>query len=264
MVRSSAAANCAVNTPIGVWSRAVSGLPADAVLAVLAVAERLAWADTLVGFRAAATRAVRELVPCDSVGYNEVDLAAGTTRLVITPDVEVPAGAYEAMARLAGQHPVIAAHGRGDTRVLRISDFLGQDEFHALELYREIYGPMGVEYQVSFVLPAAEPLVIGLALNRSEHDFTDAECAQLDLLRPHLEAALARVRAHDPPALLALTERQREIARLVGEGLTNEEIAQRIGIAAGTVKKHLEHVYAAVGVPNRAALARLAGRPPGH
>jgi DNA-binding CsgD family transcriptional regulator len=242
----------------------VSGLPADALLAVLAVAERLAWADTLVGFRAAATRAVRELVPCDSVGYNEVDLATGTTRLDITPDVEVPPGAYEAMARYAGQHPVIAAHRRGDTRVLRISDFLGRDEFHGLDLYREIYGPMGVEYQVSFVLPAIEPLVVGLALNRADDDFTDAECAQLDLLRPHLEAALRRVRVHDPLAQLELTGRQREIAVLVGEGLTNEEIAQRLGIAAATVKKHLEHVYAEIGIPNRAALARLAGPPTGR
>src|SRR5213079_3202830 len=44
--------------------RSVSRLTADGVIAVLDVAERLAWADTLVGFRAGATRAVRELVPC--------------------------------------------------------------------------------------------------------------------------------------------------------------------------------------------------------
>jgi trans-aconitate 2-methyltransferase len=60
-----------------------------------------------------------------------------------------------------------------------------------------------------------------------------------------------------------LTPRQREIAQLAGEGLTNAEIAGRLGVAPATVKKHLEHVYAAVGVLDRAALARLVG-PPGE
>lgn len=120
---------------------------------------------------------------------------------------------------------------------------------------------VGFRYQVSFVLPAVAPLVVGLALNRGDRDFSDAECEQLDLLRPHLEAALRRVRKHDPLAHVELTERQRQVACLVGEGLTNGAIGERLGIAPGTVKKHLEHVYAAAGVPNRAALARMAGTP---
>jgi trans-aconitate 2-methyltransferase len=76
----------------------------------------------------------------------------------------------------------------------------------------------------------------------------------LDYVRLNVSATRA------PPAL---TPRQREIAVLAGEGLTNAEIAERLGVAPATVKKHLEHVYATVGVPNRAALARLVG-PPGE
>lgn len=234
------------------------GLSAADVVAVLGVAEQLAWAEDIDAFRTAAIESVRGLVACDSVGYNEVDLECETTHLVISPEVDVPPGAFAAMARHADQHPVIAAHRRGDHRVLRISDFLTQDELHELDLYREIWGPMGVEYQVSFVLQATAPLVVGLALNRGDRDFTDAECEQLTLLRPHVAAALRRVRFHDPLAGLGLSARRREIATLVSRGLTNAEIGERLGISAATVKKHLEHTFRALGVPNRAALASLA------
>jgi DNA-binding CsgD family transcriptional regulator len=245
----------------------VESLTTTQLETVLDVAETLAWADTIEAFRRAATRAVGELVECDSVGYNEVDTQAGTTYLAIHPDVDVPAGAFAAMARHALQHPVIAAHRRGNDRVLRISDFLTRAEFRALDLYREIYGPMGVEYQVSFTLPAVEPMVVGLALNRAASDFTAAECLLLERLRPHLAAALRRARLRDPLGQVPLSPRRREIALLVGNGMTNAEIGAELGISAGTVKKQLEHVYAQLGVPNRTALARMtaaraAGPPP--
>jgi DNA-binding CsgD family transcriptional regulator len=66
-----------------------------------------------------------------------------------------------------------------------------------------------------------------------------------------------------------LTARERELLALVDEGLSNAEIAARLWIAPGTVRKHLDNVYAKLGVRNRtAALARLrqleqaAARPP--
>ena len=53
-----------------------------------------------------------------------------------------------------------------------------------------------------------------------------------------------------------LTERQREIAGLLaGSGLSYKEIAGRIGITEGTVRKHVEHIYRAAGVHSRAELA---------
>jgi DNA-binding NarL/FixJ family response regulator len=46
--------------------------------------------------------------------------------------------------------------------------------------------------------------------------------------------------------------------RLVVEGLTNPEIGTRLFMSRGTVKTHLSHVYAKVGVANRTELATLA------
>jgi DNA-binding CsgD family transcriptional regulator len=60
--------------------------------------------------------------------------------------------------------------------------------------------------------------------------------------------------------LEGFTPRQREIALLVAEQLTNEEIGGRLGIAPATVKKHLEHIFAATGVRTRGELERLVAR----
>jgi DNA-binding NarL/FixJ family response regulator len=50
-----------------------------------------------------------------------------------------------------------------------------------------------------------------------------------------------------------LTSREREVLRLVALGHTNVEVAASLSIAAGTVRKHLEHAYAKLGVSTRTA-----------
>lgn len=50
---------------------------------------------------------------------------------------------------------------------------------------------------------------------------------------------------------LALTQREREVVELVGAGLSDKEIARRLGIALPTVKNHLHHVYEKLHVRNR-------------
>ena len=48
-----------------------------------------------------------------------------------------------------------------------------------------------------------------------------------------------------------------EVLRFVAAGLSNREIADRLVVTAGTVKKHLEHIYTKLDVPSRtAALAQ--------
>ena len=52
----------------------------------------------------------------------------------------------------------------------------------------------------------------------------------------------------------ALTAREREVMRLVAEGLPNKEVARRLALTEGTVKTHLHHIYQKIGVTNRTAL----------
>ncbi|MFJ6725256.1 response regulator [Streptomyces sp. NPDC091281] len=60
--------------------------------------------------------------------------------------------------------------------------------------------------------------------------------------------------------LPALTEREREILALVGEGLTNRQIGQRLYLAEKTVKNHISRLLAKLGVERRVQAAVLATR----
>ena len=58
-----------------------------------------------------------------------------------------------------------------------------------------------------------------------------------------------------PPAWPeALTEREREIIRLVGQGLSNKDIAYQLSISDSTVRHHMTSIFDKVGVPNRQKL----------
>lgn len=57
------------------------------------------------------------------------------------------------------------------------------------------------------------------------------------------------------PRLAALSSREEQIAALVGEGLTNQEIADRFAITERTVKSHLSSIYAKTGCKGRLSLA---------
>lgn len=54
-----------------------------------------------------------------------------------------------------------------------------------------------------------------------------------------------------------LTARQRDVLQLIAAGHTNERIAHELGIAVGTVRKHVENLLVTLGAPNRAAAAAL-------
>ena len=58
----------------------------------------------------------------------------------------------------------------------------------------------------------------------------------------------------------SLTPTERRVVELVAEGLTNPQIAEQMFIARGTVKVHVSHIFAKLGLSNRAELAALAAR----
>jgi two-component system, NarL family, nitrate/nitrite response regulator NarL len=81
------------------------------------------------------------------------------------------------------------------------------------------------------------------------------------VLAPQLQAGIAgeiRLRAvHERPFL---TDREREVLKLVAEGLTAPQIGRRIHLSTATVKTHLSHLYEKLGVTERAAAVAAAMR----
>ncbi len=57
------------------------------------------------------------------------------------------------------------------------------------------------------------------------------------------------------PRLANLSEREKEVAELVAQGLSNKQIAVRLRITLATVKDHVHRILHKTGLPNRAAVA---------
>ena len=64
---------------------------------------------------------------------------------------------------------------------------------------------------------------------------------------------LQQIRLRAAEQAIAVTEREREVLRLVAEGLSASEIASRLFIEPSTVKSHLHNIYVKLGVSERAA-----------
>jgi DNA-binding CsgD family transcriptional regulator len=58
----------------------------------------------------------------------------------------------------------------------------------------------------------------------------------------------------------SLTDREKQVLKLVAEGRSNKEVADVLGISVKTAMSHREHVMEKLGVHNRTELVRFALR----
>ena len=80
------------------------------------------------------------------------------------------------------------------------------------------------------------------------------------LLDPLVAARLVEALAGDPEPLDRLTPREREVLGLIGRGFSNKLIARELGLSEKTVKTHVGHVLAKLGVTDRTQAALVAVR----
>ena len=90
---------------------------------------------------------------------------------------------------------------------------------------------------------------VGLVADRAAH----VQC----LVQAATERATALAAEE---AVKALTARQQEVAGLIAEGLTNEQIARRLVLTSGTVANHMEHILRRLHLGSRVQVATWAVR----
>lgn len=74
----------------------------------------------------------------------------------------------------------------------------------------------------------------------------------------HIELETAPGLAPASPALASLSAREREVLAALADGLTNQELAERLFISERTANRHLSNIFTKLGVRNRTAAARVA------
>ncbi|ALQ31647.1 LuxR family transcriptional regulator [Arthrobacter sp. YC-RL1] len=172
------------------------------------------------------------------VGEAADGAAAVSMVLALSPDVVLMDLRMPVMDGIAA-----TAQISGQTRVIVLTTFDDDDYlFGALQA-----GAHG------FLLKTAEPQAI--------IDAVRAAGRGQSVLDPQVTArVMERALAAAPPAVLpeGLTAREREVLQGIGEGLSNPQLAQRLGIGESTVKTHVSAVLAKLGVSTRLQAAKIA------
>lgn len=137
--------------------------------------------------------------------------------------------------------------------VTKTTDFYSVREMRNTPMYQEYVKKFGLMHDLMLCLPAGPGRTHRVLLWREPGcDFSERDRALLILLRPHLLAAYRRS-ALRRQAGLDLTDRQWQLLRQVAAGHTNAQIARRLGVSEGTVRKHLENIFQRMGVASRTA-----------
>jgi DNA-binding CsgD family transcriptional regulator len=247
----------------------------ETVRRAVTLVDSLAEIDDPADFAQIVLPGLAVLVGCDVLTYNEIGPGPGQTRYV-----DYPAGVLDPATRpvfeaYVHEHPLVNYYwASGSGEPVMISDFLSQERFHRLGLYAEFFRGIPVEHQLAVGLPGRGKELIGIALSRSRHDFSDQDRALLNVLHAPLTAALLRARRHQQArqartaitdsGLADLTEREIQVLQLVADGRTNASIAHSLDVSPRTIAKHLEGVYRKLGVSSRAAAVSRMAMPPGR
>ncbi|ADD28026.1 DNA-binding response regulator [Meiothermus ruber] len=192
-------------------------------------------------------------------------------RVVIAEDQALVLGALAALLELEGDIKVVAQAKDGRSALEEVKthqpDLLITDiempHLSGLELAAEVKKlGLGTRVVIVTTFGRAGYLRRALEAGASGYLLKDAPSSEL-------AEAVRRVylggRAIDP--LLAaqawseedpLTDRERRVLRLAGEGRTSAEIAAELGLSEGTVRNYLSEAISKLGAQNRVEAARIA------
>jgi NarL family two-component system response regulator LiaR len=147
------------------------------------------------------------------------------------------------MPKLDGLAAMRAIRDRSpDTRVIVLTSFLDDDRLM----------PALRAGAAGYLLKNAQPQELTRAVR--------AAYAGEALLDPVVAARLVDSLAGDEEPLDRLTARERQVLELIGRGFANKRIARELEVSEKTVKTHVGHVLAKLGVTDRTQAAVIAVR----
>ncbi|MCQ9179645.1 response regulator transcription factor [Streptomyces sp. IBSBF 2953] len=184
-----------------------------------------------------------EVVGEASHGGEAVRLARSERADVVVMDIRMPEVDGIEATRLIGQDEDLAG-----VRILVLTTF-EEDELVIEALRAGASGFLGKGVEPADLLDAVRLVAAGEALLSPAA--TRGLIARV-LAQPS-PSALA-----DPSRLATLTPREREVLTLVGTGLSNDEIAERLFVATVTVKTHTNRAMTKLGARDRAQLVVIA------
>jgi DNA-binding NarL/FixJ family response regulator len=182
-----------------------------------------------------------EVVGCARDGQEAVELACDSRPDVVLMDMRMPrCDGQEATRRLRELAP--------DVKVIMLTTYA--DEGSVLDTLRA--GARG------YLTKDAGSAEIRVALQQVLADRAAIDPA----VQHHLVDAITRPAPPGQPADLpaGLTPREAEVLSLIAAGLSNTEIAERLVVSDGTVKTHINHLFAKIGARHRAQAVAYAYR----
>lgn len=212
--------------------------------------------------------ALRLVVPGDIRVADFSGIAEIRAYTAYDPARVIPAEVNAAVHRHLADNPL---YRRRHSQATSISDLLPRQQWQRTALYREAYAQVGQQDGLALDVDLGHGGMLTLNVTRASRGYTAAERTALTLLGPHAQAKWRRLclqqRARTAalnslspasPAAHVLSAREREVLQWVANGNTNAQIADILGLRAGTVKRHLENIYRKLGaVDRRDALARI-------
>jgi two-component system, NarL family, response regulator LiaR len=171
-------------------------------------------------------------------GQEAVKSAEETRPDVILMDLLMPVmDGIEATRRITGRHP--------EARVLVLTSFAADNR----------------------VFPAIKAGAVGYLLKDSTPDELVRAIRQVHRGEPSLDPAIARKLLQEiahpaelEPAPETLTEREMTVLRLIAQGLSNQEIADRIVVSEPTVRAHVSRILGKLHLASRTQAALYAVR----
>ncbi|MEV6334097.1 response regulator transcription factor [Nocardia vinacea] len=175
-------------------------------------------------------------------GREAVELARAAKPDVVVMDIRMPG-----VDGLTATQEICADPALRETRVLILTTF-ELDEYVAQALRAGASGFLGKDVGPEELLRSIRAVAAGDAL------------LSPTATRTLIARYLARPESHISAAesLEVLTAREREVVTMVAQGLSNEEIAEKMYVSPLTVRTHVQRAMSKLGVQNRAQLVVIA------